>query len=517
MNPGRVLACVAAISLGRPLGHLSALTAQCPDGSAPPCRAARVDAGRKPGVVPNSVAVLYFDNLSRDTADAYLADGLTEELIARLGQVERLTVKSRFAVRRYRGASTDDPATVGRVLGVTHLVTGSVRRSGTRLRVTVELMRAAGGDREWGDQYDRTEADFLAVEEDVARRVATVLAGWLLPTEQARLSVRSAYNAAAYDHFLRGNYYLARRDPLSLRRAIEEYDVAVRLDPGFSPALARQASAYEQLFNRLAAGIGDSLLARGLDLAERALRQDSASSDAWMAIGHSLEWRHPRDFAGVIEASSRAVALDPRNAEARHELGVHLSMVGRDSAAAAEFRAELAEDPTRGVAYFQLAHLAHLARQEEEAECLLDSALADQPGSVDIYAQRAWVRLRVGKVEDARRDAETALRLASGADRRVARYGEAALVLVDLAAGDSSGARARAERLTSGPPDPVPTFWAGASAITLAAVGRPDDALGVLEQYPRGPRLWRILRRPEFDRLRSSPRFQRIVEESRPR
>jgi len=183
--------------------------------------------------------VLYFDNLSRDTADAYLADGLTEELIARLGQVERLTVKSRFAVRRYRGASTDDPATVGRVLGVTHLVTGSVRRSGTRLRVTVELMRAAGGDREWGDQYDRTEADFLAVEEDVARRVATVLAGWLLPTEQARLSVRSAYNAAAYDHFLRGNYYLARRDPLSLRRAIEEYDVAVRLDPGFSPALAR--------------------------------------------------------------------------------------------------------------------------------------------------------------------------------------------------------------------------------------------------------------------------------------
>src|SRR6058998_4357791 len=100
MNPGRVLACVAAISLGRPLGHLSALTAQCPDGSAPPCRAARVDAGRKPGVVPNSVAVLYFDNLSRDTADAYLADGLTEELTDRLGAIERLQVKSRTWVRR---------------------------------------------------------------------------------------------------------------------------------------------------------------------------------------------------------------------------------------------------------------------------------------------------------------------------------------------------------------------------------------------------------------------------------
>src|SRR5207249_10437882 len=104
-----------------------------------------------------------------------------------------------------------------------------------------------------------------------------------------------------------------------------------------------------------------------------------------------------------------------------------------------------------------------------------------------------------------------------GGDRRVASCGGAAVALVNLPAGDGSVARARAERLASAPPDPVPTFWAGATAFTLAAGGRPDDALGVLEQYPRGPRLWRIVRRPEFDRLRSSPRFQRIVEESRPR
>src|SRR6058998_3682775 len=147
MNPGRVLACVAAISLGRPLGHLSALTAQCPDGSAPPCRAARVDAGRKPGVVPNRVAVLCFDNLSRDTADAYLADGLTEEITARLGQIHRLDVKSRVAAARYCGKAEHDPAAVGRALGVASLVDGSVRRDGQRLRVTVELLHAKNGDR----------------------------------------------------------------------------------------------------------------------------------------------------------------------------------------------------------------------------------------------------------------------------------------------------------------------------------------------------------------------------------
>ena len=83
------------------------LFAQCPDGAAPPCRGAQTDPGRKPGVAPNSLAVLYFDNLSADTADAYLAEGLTEELIARLGQLPRLAVKSRAAVQRFRQSGAD--------------------------------------------------------------------------------------------------------------------------------------------------------------------------------------------------------------------------------------------------------------------------------------------------------------------------------------------------------------------------------------------------------------------------
>src|SRR6058998_3811538 len=188
MNPGRVLACVAAISLGRPLGHLSALTAQCPDGSAPPCRAARVDAGRKPGVVPNSVAVLYFDNLSRDTADAYLADGLTEDIIVRLGQIERLAVKSRNAVKRFRERAAEDPAVLGRSLGVAYLVSGSVRRAGARLRVTVQLVRAADGLQVWGDVFDRSSGELLSIGEENARAVAAAVAGRLLPAERSRLA-----------------------------------------------------------------------------------------------------------------------------------------------------------------------------------------------------------------------------------------------------------------------------------------------------------------------------------------
>ena len=113
---------------------LLAAVVQCPDGTPPPCRSAA-----RGTPAPTSVAVLYFDNRSRDSADAYLAEGLTEQTIAQLGEVQRLTVASRFAVRRFRGDAAPEPATVGRALNVTYLVTGSVQRAGNRLRVTAEM------------------------------------------------------------------------------------------------------------------------------------------------------------------------------------------------------------------------------------------------------------------------------------------------------------------------------------------------------------------------------------------
>lgn len=135
--------------------------------------------GRQPA--PNSIAVLYFENLSPDSADAYFAAGLTEELIAQLGQNGRLAVKSRSAVRPYRGTPANGPASVGHALGVAYLITGSVRREGDRLRTNVELARASSGDRVWGEQYDRRRGDLLAVQEEIARAVAGAVGDRLRP------------------------------------------------------------------------------------------------------------------------------------------------------------------------------------------------------------------------------------------------------------------------------------------------------------------------------------------------
>ncbi len=136
------------------MAPMGALRAQCPDGTPPPC-GPRPSRPAVPAPAPTSIAVLDFRNLSPDTSDAYLAGGLAEELTTRLGQVERIVVKARTAVERLRDAGAMNTAELGRALNVVYLVSGSVRRAGPRLRVSVQLLRAATGVQAWANQLDR--------------------------------------------------------------------------------------------------------------------------------------------------------------------------------------------------------------------------------------------------------------------------------------------------------------------------------------------------------------------------
>ncbi len=489
--------------------------AQCPDGSPPPCRAQPARAA--PAL--NSVAVLYFDNLSADTGDAYLADGLTEAIIVRLSQVERLAVKSRNAVQRFRGRSADDPTTLGRALGISYLVNGSVRRAGTRVRLTVNLVRASSGLQLWGEQYDRESADVLAIEEDVARAVATAIAGRLLPGERASLAARPTRDPQAYDHFLRGNYALAQRNPRALTRAISEYEAAARLDPAFAVALARIAYAYGLYLDWAWEYPGlpaESVFARGRAAAERALREDSTASDAWMAIGYLRTFRDPRTFENAQAAFERAIALDPRNAEAHHQYASILRWLGEDAAAAAAFARARALDPERAITLFETGLLLWITRRFAEAQQWYDSVLVIDPGAYYAYFGRAWARIQLGDGAGARFDAEAWLRSARGARRF---QGEATLALVDVTSGDSAAARARVERMLTdiGALEQLSPYEGWPLAAALVALGDWERALDVLERLqPRGAKLWFFLRASEFDPIRSHPRFQRLVEESRP-
>ena len=468
-------------------------------------------------VPPASIAVLYFD--TADTASAYLADGLTEAIITSLGRIERLSVKSRNAVRRFRGAA-DDPATLGRVLDVAYLVSGSVGRPGRGQSpaVTVELLRASDGMHVWGGEYESRDTALQTIPQAVARAVATAITGALRPVERTALASRPRRDPGAYDRFLRANYELAQRTPRAVRRAIDQYESALRLDPGFTPALARVAVGYGLFLDwgwEYPGLSSEAVLSRGFDAADRALQQDSASADAWMARGFLLSFRHPRTFAGVHEALLRAIALDPRNAEAQHQYGMALLWLGRDSAAADMYGRALQLEPERPITLFNLGRVAARQVHYAEARRWADSALAIDPGADYAYVLRALAEFRLGKPAAARADAETAARLRSGF--RVP--GEAVLALVELQTADTPAARKRIERLereirSAGNHSITDAAWVGRA---LVALQEPDRALELLERVrPRGARLWYYLRAPEFDAIRSNPRFAQLVAESAP-
>ena len=463
-----------------------------------------------------TLAVLYFDNLSADTLDAYLADGLTEEISSRLAEVGRLQVKSRSAVRRFRKAPASDPAAAAKALGVRYLVEGSVRRAGERVRASIQLVDAQSGFRVWGENYDRASHDLLSLQEDIARQVAVQVAGRLLPAEQVALATRPTDHPAAYDHFLRGNYYLTQRDPGAVRRAIAEYERAVSLDSGFTAALARTAYAFALCleWGWTYPGLpADSLLARGFAAADRALARDSTASDAWMGRAYMLVQRHPRTLEGVLETFERALALDRGNAEAWHQYGWVLYLTGADSGAVAAYHEALRLEPHRPITLLQVASVDFYEGRHAAALPWLDSAVMIDTSFGFGYAIRALAKLQTGDVTGAQADAEAAQRHTEPA------YAETALAIVQARLGDTAAARARIAGLAAAGlrRDSLPVEESAFLAGALTAIGDPERALRVLERArPRGAHLFSDMKLPQLQALRSNPRFQGLVTESRP-
>jgi TolB-like protein/Tfp pilus assembly protein PilF len=494
-----------------PSGRLAAW--QCPDGSPPPCAGRAV----RPSASPTSVAVLYFDNLSRDSSDAFLADGLTEELIARLGQVERLQVKSRTAVLRLRGRPLDEPADIGRALNVVHFVSGSVRRSGTRLRVTAELTRASSGVQVWSQTYDRASDDLMGVESEIAQAIATGVGGRLAPAEQRTLAARPTTSPEAYEHFVRGNLLLARRTAPDMRRAIAEFETAAQLDPSFARARARAGLGYALFLDWAWVYPGlsdDSVLERLSRSARQALAIDSLSGDAWMVQAMSLVFRFPRTYQGVIAAFERGVAAESRNAEMLHQFAGYTASLGDGERAERLWRQALALEPERPITLDNLANFLTMARRYDEARHLLDSALRYDPLAHYVRADLAWLRLVMSDTAAARAQADSA-----GATTLYERSLIAPLrATLAAQSGDTVTARRILETLDRDLPPDFHIVWPITHiAAGWAAAGDTGRALELLERIePRGIGMWYELKKPGLDPLRQLPRFQRLVEETRP-
>ena len=469
---------------------------------------------RAAGEPVRRVAILSFANLSPDTADVYLARGISEEIATRLGDFPVLKVASRSSIEHLERTDPGELLDRARALGFGFLVEGSVRRAGERVRVSVRLVEAAEGVRRWDRSYDRATTDLLTLQDEIAIEVAKAVAGHLTPAVGGPRAGPDP-TPAAHDQLLRGNYYLAQRNPRGLARGLEAYTEATRLDPTFARAFAKLAHAHLLFLDwgwRYEGLPPESLFARGWRAAERAVALDSTLGEGWLARGSLLRFRDQGSFAGVRKALQRAVDLEPGNAEAHHELGMVLRLLGDNSSAAEQFRQALEIEPDRPMSLVHLGWIDMARRRYREASRWLDSAAAVNPGFFQAYMERAQLRLAMGDTAGARADAETTVRLRPRSDPLAA---EDVLLALELRSGDTAGARARLARLRPSAPasGEAGVHQAIAWTALLVAAGEYPEATTFLERARVAPAHLRIhLEEPKFDPLRGDSRFEEFME-----
>jgi adenylate cyclase len=292
--------------------------APAPDGEDRPAGAAL------PLPVKPSIAVLPFDNLSGDASQAYLSDGITEDIITELSRFHSLFVIARNSSFAWRGESVD-VRRVGRELGVRFVVEGSVRMAGERLRITVQLIEAATGNHLWAERYDRGIGDLFAVQDEVARTIVATLAGRLENAEVRSATRKHAGSLPAYDCVLRGIEHLRGYGADDNRQARELFERAIGLDPSYALAHAYLALALlvEHGYEDAPAAIKD----RVLDLALAALRLDPGDGRGHQVLAQAYLARGAVDQA--MTHAERSMAFNPSDATAVEQVGLISIRAGR--------------------------------------------------------------------------------------------------------------------------------------------------------------------------------------------
>ena len=475
---------------------------QCPDGSPPPCRA---QVPRAPS--PNSIAVLYFDNLSRDSADEYLADGFTEQLIVRLGRVDRLEVRLRSEVQRYRHRSLDDPAVAARALNVRYLLTGSVRKVGPRVVVTAELSQPrARPSRVWGDVFDRSSTDVLDVETSVAEVVASAVAGRLRPEERAEVTRRPTRDARAYDLFQQANAYMRRFTSSSgteadVRSAVAFDRAALERDSAFVAAWVGLAQAWTWV-GQFAPTRPALLQARRA--AARALALDSSAGDA-MALDAMALANLTYDWGAAEAGLRRATRLAPRSALPWSQLANVLEEQGRFDEAIAAADSAMARDSASAFSLWAVVTTLIDGRRWDQLAGWESRMRAVSP-IIATYA-RSYPALREGRPLDALR-----------AYRELPYLDLNAVVEAMVAADSVEAARALVTRERSGAEDRVrDAGWyddPDGLAAAYALLGDKEEAFRWLERayaWGNNDLLPRLKVYPPFDGLRDDPRYRDLL------
>jgi TolB-like protein/Flp pilus assembly protein TadD len=373
------------------------------EGGAPATPSAEGLAGVRPSIPDKSIAVLPFDNLSDDKANAYFAEGIQDEILTRLSKIAALKVISRSSTQKYK-SSPDNLRDVGKQLGVANLLEGSVQKIANAVHVNVQLIRAATDEHLWAESYNRKLDDVFGVEGEVANAIADQLNARLSGTEQKAIADKPTQNSAAYDAYLRGlsiehnNYNYD-----AYQQAGRSYARAVELDPNFALAWARLAIIRSFLyFNAIDLKTNSRTAVK--DAADRAMALAPEAGESWIAQG-SYRYRVVRDFQAALAAYQEAQKRIPNSALVYQYLGFVQRRLGRWQEAEISYKKALELDPRDVQLLSSMGNEFYLyLRRFDDAQAVLNRALEIAPDSNTGGANKAAVLQSQGRLEEAGRE-----------------------------------------------------------------------------------------------------------------
>ena len=325
------------------------------------------------------IAVLPFENLSRDPDSNYLAEGLAEDTIVSLGRIDpdRVSVIGRTSMLSYK-STTKSLAEIGRELGADYLVESSLRAERGNLRITSRLVRASDQVQVWSHSFDKAGGSILVVQQELSRDIAEQVRSRLSPDRERVLQRRHTRDDEAYDHFLRGRDFFNQRNPEAMRLAIDAFQRATAHDPDYSLAWAGLAMAQA---GRVINSDADPsvVLPLSREAAVRAVRGDPDLAEAQHALGY-VNWMLEWDWPAAEAAFRRAAELDPNYSLTLQSLGHMLSQAGRHAEAEPVMRRARELDPLNAVPYALSSQVAFQARNFQVALELARRAIALNQG-----------------------------------------------------------------------------------------------------------------------------------------
>jgi serine/threonine-protein kinase len=348
-----------------------------------------------------SIAVLPLDNLSEEKENAYFADGIQDELLSNLAKIKDLKVISRTSVMQYKTGITRNLKEIAQQLGVSNVVEGSVRRSGNHIRVSVQLIDALTDRHIWAQNYDRTLADSLALQGELATQIAAEVGATLSPQEKARVEATPTKNTAAYDAYLRGRALAAglTADRSNLESAIRSYQEAVTLDPSFALAWAYLSCTHSSVY-----WFGNdptpARLAAAKDAVDHAVALDPDLAETHLALGY-YRYYGARDFKGALEEFQLAEKSLPNDVEVLKAIGLIQRRFGHWDEAIAVLHRVVELDPRNIQSASILGTTYMVKRRFSDALAVADHILAVEPSNIPAIGLKVFSLWAMGKSETA--------------------------------------------------------------------------------------------------------------------